>query len=517
MESVHALLKEAARQTALDLILADIYVSERYEVYVKPKFNTACWTYLPPHRIYLGENLFENARPGLTREERIRYAGSLFRHELGHLRFTERDLKRIKVRLASIKAPFGLWNLFEDARIEHKSRVIDKLAFNWLLFEVPGLESSESTPEAQVNGPMWVPLQVRPESILFRLIQAETSDLQHPALQGYLNGQNADTVVLASKVRGFYLRMIAAVDTWALFPILADWLQEFPQSASNSDTNGRLHDLALAEALQNDPDFRAAFEKDADAIDAPPDSGSGSPGDKGNAVPDAGTGDLLASEAKAEPFDRLRAQALAKKLEQVVASASRMQPTSSPSRHLNIKGYALGSTSLYRSRKDEGSRRKRVALVLDCSGSMDGKPMQEGKILIAALNHIAKRGKISGDIILSAVTEGGAKWQRFALPIADAVIDRFQGFGNAEGLEYAIRANEVILRQADTVFVYTDAELCDADVDKARLHQRGLYTVGLYCSDTQESAESLMKYFDQCVVRENVESLLDALFKTLRR
>lgn len=511
---VRLLLTEAVNKTALDLVLADVFLGERYEVCSKPRFNTACWAFLPPHRIYLGEDLFENARPGLTRDEQLGYACALLKHELGHLRFTERNMAKIREMLTIIKAPFMLWNLMEDARIEHFSRAVDKLNFRWLDFEHPGQEPRDNLEKLALVRAQ----AIRPESILFRLIQAETDDLAHPALNSFLQEQPLVVREMAVIVQTMYRRMTKAATSLGLKFVLMDWLRIFPESATNSSSpNSLSSDLSLTEQLQVNPDFRARFERDVLAL-----TGSVAPKHEFQvevtagsvAVADAGSGNLL--RPTGTPFNRDRAKAVAAKLERILAVPARPTPSATPSKKLNVKGVALGSSQLYRRNLAAGHRRKKIAVVVDCSGSMDGEPMDEGKILVAALNLLAMRGQLTGCVILSGVLDGRAIWQRFTFPLEESVIDNFDAMGDAEGLEPTLAANIKELTDCDHVFVYTDGRICDKPIEKAVFHQKGLYTVGLYCNRSLTEPKGLLEYFDRYFVRDTVESLLDALLKTLR-
>lgn len=52
-EFTHQAIKAALH----DALFSPLTLGEKHDIRVKPKFETACWSYLPPHRIYVGQGI----------------------------------------------------------------------------------------------------------------------------------------------------------------------------------------------------------------------------------------------------------------------------------------------------------------------------------------------------------------------------------------------------------------------------------------------------------------------------
>src|SRR5690606_561526 len=112
---------------------------------------------------------------------------------------------------------------------------------------------------------------------------------------------------------------------------------------------------------------------------------------------------------------------------------------------------------------------------------------------------------------------GSACWESWALPMPPEKISCIEGYADGEGLEYAMRDNLDILRKADFVFVYTDAQIGDAPIRKEEFHRVAVYTWGLYAgtqSDPYVQA-ALQKFFDKAIIRPSALELVDAMLTQL--
>ncbi len=521
---------ESIREAIRESLFSPISLGERHNVKLKPNFDTACWAYLPPHNIYIGKDLFEKAslKVGLSEELKRKYIGNHYHHELAHALFTERNMRSIQKALKAIDAPFGTYNLFEDALIEDRYRKEAEYAFEWLTME-----------ELNFNP--------RPESLLFALIQAEGNvSVVEAALKSWkpeapevpkddplaafallFKPDPKETVEallkLLPRVLHYYHRIIAVKESLHLMPLLNAWLDEFgrpPQMPPNAPGAGAA-DLELSAKLMTDEQEAEQFDSESTTVMGDTDVSPEDPlkeGKSGKATADesyqavSSRGTVL--HRNSTPVDMNRAQALATKLAKLFEAKSRMVSTQTPQRRISARHFAIGRAP-YRRVELTGRGRKEVFLEIDCSGSMGGFHIMEGKVLITALSLLAKRGYVSGHVALSAVV-GGPSWELFKLPLAQEVINRIQGYAGAEGLEYTLKDNMKLLQKADYVFVYTDAQICDRPIDKALFHRHGVYTWGLYAGQHGNYLEELMKYFDKAIMRDNAEALVDAMLTQSR-
>ncbi|WP_300702620.1 vWA domain-containing protein [uncultured Brachyspira sp.] len=127
-------IKEILRKAKTDAFFMDMLPKEQVNIEISAAVETACWSFIPPHRIVVG-----NVTHNFKRSDN--YIQSLLWHELSHARWTERDMKKVNIKLNNCRVPFKLYNLFEDARIEHLFREETGKKFNWIQ-DIPNKEAT---------------------------------------------------------------------------------------------------------------------------------------------------------------------------------------------------------------------------------------------------------------------------------------------------------------------------------------------------------------------------------------
>lgn len=127
-------IKEILKKAKTDAFFMDMLPKEQVDIEISAAVETACWSFIPPHRIVVG-NVTHNSKRSDN------YIQSLLWHELSHARWTERDFEKKKRVLMDKKVPFKLYNLFEDARIEHLFREETGKKFNWIQ-DIPNKEAT---------------------------------------------------------------------------------------------------------------------------------------------------------------------------------------------------------------------------------------------------------------------------------------------------------------------------------------------------------------------------------------
>lgn len=503
----------ALRSAMRESLSLPVTLNEPQTVRIKRGFETACWSFQPPHKIFVGTKLFEkpNIRAGLTEEQLTRYVKNHYHHEQAHGLYTERSMPRIKKALAAIRAPFQTYNLFEDAYIENRYRREAEYQFTWLEYET--LYFSD-----------------RVESLLLSLIQAEgdivavqdalnlwTPALMEDELPCFPTPEIAEPLRRTAlkeklpRVHWYYQKIIAVRNSMALMPLLNLWLDEFGRQEQQKNPGG-MQDMA--HSLEMGTNAQALENFEAGTLPVTP------TGDKEevraqsadrNHEAVAQSADLLDDDAHG-PLPKERIRTVADKLTRLFTRTPAKYRTNSPTSRLSGRHYAMGRPAYVASEKAPKKVRT-IYLEVDCSGSMAGIHSEEGRILIAALSELAARGVVKGHVVLSGVLSGGKSgWQTFALPLADSVIERIEGQFGAEGLEYTLSANQRLAKAADFVFIYTDAQICDKPIDRAAWHSQGLYTWGLYAGEASERVlESMLEYFDKAVIRPTAEELVDAV------
>lgn len=535
-EELRELLYTSIQDAVHDALFFPLTLGERHDIRLKPNFNTACWSYLPPHRIYVGTGLFEKVKKKLSKAEQALYVRSHVHHEFGHAHFTPRDLATVNAELAREKIPFQLWNLFEDARIEERYRRETEYRFQWLTCEELPRETAPvalfvSLVQSENNLVLvraWVK-KAHSEAVAAIAANAASAETSAGALADVLQLVGAtkpptasppeplaDVLARLQRVHEYYQRACEAPDTESLYPIMREWLEEFGKPPQQSESS----DLQQGMLLQTDPQSLLEFDENAEPVkerkaDTPgPKTQGASAFQAVNEHEDLGPvgqeGTVLcASEAYVNEAD---AQQVAHRLERFFATAVRTVATKTPTRRISARAYALDRAP-YRRKELVGKARRRIVLVVDCSGSMHGTHIEEGRTLVRALSMLAAKNHVEGHVILSAVVNGQPRWETWALPMPSARIANIDGYAEAEGLEYALQGNLELLRKADFVFVYTDAQICDRAVNKAELHARAIYTWGLYAGDEAHETvlESLRRFFDKAIMRASALELVEAM------
>lgn len=536
-EFTHQAIKAALH----DALFSPLTLGEKHDIRVKPKFETACWSYLPPHRIYVGQGIVGRAKASASQAQLTGYVKSHVRHELAHAHYTERNMRKVRQALKEIDAPFQLFNLFEDARIEDRYRREADYTFDWLVYEdltftkhpeglLFGIIQSEGdidkVREFLRNTDIEADRKAKTDALAKQAAEAESPAQQVSLLMQLAGNQmgppvppeleRAQALETFEKVAEFYRRMVVSPDTAGIYPVLEDWMKEFgkPESAPSMGCGGEpgdKSDLEIGAELAENDDVREAFEADTEEVKAGKD-GNGEAGNKGKATadesaePKARKGFVL--QTRQVMPDLGRADRLADKLKKFFQAEARRVATTTPQRKVSARHYAIGRP-YYRVAQLQGKKCQKLLIEVDCSGSMSGYHIEEGKVLLAALSRLARQGYVEGHVVLSAGSP--PRWELYELPMQDKIIANIAGFAGSEALEPTLRDHLSLARDADYVFVYTDAQITDRPIDKALLHRYGIHTWGLYAGDRGDFHEEMQKYFDKSILRENAEALVDAM------
>jgi len=472
-------LRLAQREAIVDGTRPD----ENFVVRLKAGLGTAVWLWQPPHRIFVGDQILARLRPDADEADRRHYVASYLLHEFSHARHTCRDHAGTKTMINRVGCSFGLLNLFEDARIEQLWRERTGRQFRWA-----ALEQSDPAHWATPSGAFltWIQWEGRAD-LISRL---EDSDF-------------------CAEVESFYRRAVAAPDTLALEPLLAEWLARYGDSdgegrflGSEGNADGEFEiqsQLALsAEAL-------AAFEADCREVDS-----AAALGDSLGSVEIDGSesGGLLAAEEAGLSEDEAHRHATA--LLRVMTIKARTSYALSPGARLSAWRSEAGRPA-YRRRTGERVVRRHRTMIVDCSGSMDGEHIAAARTLVRTMSLLAERGALEGELILCAVHRSRALSESFAWPVRTEVARRIHAFGSAEGICDAIEAHTRSLVRAEKVFVFTDGDICDRPLNFAALRRAGVEVIGLYVGPVEKGNDALKRHFDRFAVRETLGGLVEFL------
>lgn len=519
------LIKEGIARITRKAIFWKNASMEKEVVRIRPQYSTACCGWRPNFfSIYIGANILDEdssslMRPGLTDELKIEYIGKFYQHEKGHVYYTTKDLRVVNKLLQQLKTPFEVFNLLEDARIEHLIRAYNYLTFNWLKFETQNYTADPST---------W----------LFSMIQCEGDESLIAEYKEKVRASLSagDLEVFDSRFERvkYYFDTVRKMTTYQQVCLLSrSWVDEFgapPKSNKGSKSGpGSKFDSELQEVavMQGNPAAQAILDAECDNFmedlshsdpDAPdkPDAS-----DKAGSDSDTSEGKLPLSVELAHassffdgqpfPVDIEEAQRCADVLAKVLVPKMQRQSSSSPSRRLNMKAYGKGKIAFYHNVPVSRKGKKYIVMVLDCSGSMNGVHIREAKVLIYAMSLLVSRGLLEADIIFSKISGSTGVNAKVSLPIALSDIEKIGATGSGEGLEYTISNHFRTLKAADHAWVFTDGNITDKPLDKQAIHAKGLELVGIYASDVDTQRTKLERFFNKVVLRHNAFEILKLL------
>ena len=451
---------------------------EHVTVHAKAKFNTACWewdtTRAPArHRIHLGEDFRDVVKDRDVREndrQMIAFAKSLLRHEACHALYTTKDTSEVARLLAAEKIPFRLWNLFEDARIEHVQRLATKKGNRWDRFRWWVWTPS---PEATDN----------PGTFFWSLVNREASSWKTftPAMPKWEGKFGVN-----HKIGRFYRRAIEANDLPVMIQVLKDWIKEFPEPLSDmprgsgtiggeADPNGDVTDSEKggAGASEGDPDHDVKANPDAPtdeelrAIDHYKDTYEGQPWARHTRV----KGQVARNAAG--------------KMESLMQNAGfRPVRTATSGSRLHIPTAITGEANAFR-RNTVSKGRRKVVFLLDCSSSMFDVARQ-AKEMLWALCLLHRGGMIDLTVWLSG--QGHARFRpEWGLDkLNELITDK-----GCESLEATMNDPVVSaeLIAAHSVIVYTDAAITDAPINTKAWRAKGVDLIGVYVSPKKDERQ----------------------------
>lgn len=510
----------AIRKAVLDSLHWEVD-SGKQSIRLKNNFNTACWTYSPPHLIFIGKNLFD--KPNLlekvesSKELQSLYIESHYHHENAHSLYTDKDLVKVNEVLkeeglkTSFKSPlpFSLLNLFEDAFIEQKYRNDTTYRFNWLSVESMQFETG------------------RPEEVLFALIQSENNfELVNKAFKAqsltasFKNPMSTENFVKTGAALDriyeyYYLGGFKIGNTLGRIRLVKEWVEEFGMPPNNQKGGkGDESDLEEGKKLQENPELLQEFmesSSDLSETESQKEAPRCDPKDANNVdVPVDKNGTKMLSDSPNQEIDEEEVLKLVSRIEKAFKAINVRASTHTPQKKLSVSNILKGKAP-YRKKVASSKGPSSVFFQIDCSGSMSGKHIKAAREIAAALSILAKRGKVSGHICVSAVTSVSS-WETFKLPISMETVKRIHAFGNAEGLEPALKGNLDKIRQAELVMVFTDGQICDRPIVKSDFNKFGIQTWGIYVGDSHSHVlQKLDQYFDKALVRDTALATIDAM------
>ena len=463
-----------------------------------PESGTACWQYHDgKHRIAVLSGLRfaadglatvpAGADPGADFKARVKPAYAAFaraavRHEVGHARFTCRDNARVVAEVKRVGAPFRLWNLFEDVRIEAKERV-DRGPFRWPKYQ--------TVPAACEDPRAWIWAAKTAEAGV-----AAPRGARFPAWTGPREtaiGGNAPAVL----ARLFGTCQGADADRDAgLAPIVdvcAEFLRHFPDAATKPWP-----------VDAGDPGDRVGEERDGRCEPVPAPADGAPSGDPGPAPkrrierPEVSGGPPKSAGEWARnpevergwtperghdpddyrgwmsPPDNDLIRALMSRLGRIVhAVADRPAALGEDGRGVYVPAVAGGDPACWL-RPAPTPGRPTLCLVVDMSGSMGGLWSMGGREIVLAFRELARVGRIG----LSCWLTGGPRAVRLPVHAPAGIWGSLRPSHAVESFPETLSMARADLLAARLAVCFSDGDLTDGSIDVSAWRARGVDLVG---------------------------------------
>ncbi len=506
----------------------------------------------------------------------LKAVASYGRHERQHARNTPQDLKQVNRDLRTLGIPFQYFNLFEDARIEHLSRHELGEPFDWMMFEelapadnpfniflrciqfegepdVASLESEAPYKKDPARTVAHVAESV--EGYYKRACACTTAEQLYPVITEFLaefkdelpppppegeegegEGGGGSGSASSSGAKGKKGKKGSSGE------------EGDAEDEDDDDTGAgeRAGDLSTAaEASDKGDEFFEEFDADAEIVGGTDEEGKaaedaakgklkegkstpkgkGTPGGKG--IPDSVEPQESGGVSRDKDFLAAHAGAMdevyAKRVDNLTGMLMRMfkshtlpAATETPGQRMSSRHLAHNELRWVHKRVFGGKGKRKYSIVYDCSGSMGGRPDREGKLLLLALNNLAKRGFLEGSLILSGWVGGRPGWLSYQFPVKDEIILRIHPSHSSEGIQAALKDNLKHIKGMDDVFVYTDACICDSPLDRGFFAKQRIWPVGLYVGNG-EAATEMERHFPQNIIRDTIEDVVEAMLTRNRR
>ena len=472
-----------------------------------PNFHTGCWVKKPGerHRITLGGKFVDGltkAAQGNVAHVRAAYQ-SLVRHEAWH-GFATTRVEDVVKELRAEGIPFRLFNIFEDARIEHLARTCtdgrdDAGKFRWANWE--------EYPEVITSAIQWFGLLTFREASSFKSLTAAERGRE------WLGAKTVTSIGTGSHhhgrdtkrvIRGFYTRAINCRETIDLLPVIKDWCKLF-----GIDHPKR---LAIPGTINGETESGEPGEGEGEGEGSGVGAGSGK--GTGGELPPAEElankkhNGLSATELRdlkefqhgnyVNNWDEPKVKRIVNRLTQITASAAiDLDELGTTGSRLHL-GSVIAGDDRFTRRVTEVSGRRTVTVLIDCSSSMNSTWTSHGGLeFVIALARLHRRGILDVRCWLSSgtVNNKGHVDRRYGagclkLPlhrITDEQIAKITPCHGSEGFAGTIQTARHDIDASSVTIAWTDGCITDGDVDARALRRRGVDIIGCAPRDASET------------------------------
>jgi len=153
-------------------------------------------------------------------------------------------------------------------------------------------------------------------------------------------------------------------------------------------------------------------------------------------------------------------------------------------------------------------------IVVDCSGSMGGSPMEDAVKLCYVFNKLAQEDLVQGNIVLTESSNNMC----IKMPVHDDVIMKLGGTGGGEGLTKTLNKFKDKLRNKN-VIVMTDGDLVEEPIPENFWAKGRMNCVGMYINDSVKYEDlpgydtNMKRWFPKTIIRNSFEEAVQKLIQ----
>ncbi len=473
---------------------------DRYLFAYNPNYDTASWRFSNPdiHQIVIG-NVIKESRNEKEQKEIIK---NYIYHEMAHSTYTMRDIHLILAKLIKNKIDFGLYNLFEDARIESLWSKEYDYTFSWYKFQ--NIKAEEA------------------DVMFYKIIQTVNNKNKFPNTER----------PLYLEVLPFYLEAIDAHDIDIMIDVINRFKKKFEIiSLSDKFCNFNRPSNEFVDIKVKKGEKSIFDRKDLQSIDTSDKTKEYTKAKDRYKEKRKFDGDYnFIGDIDINKKDQNLVNEIIQKMMKIFKSRIHNNAPSNRGKRINPTRMALDSDKIFNSTMEvKNKNRLKLTLVIDMSGSME-LILYETINIVYAINELSKTQYFDTTLLLSSANG----YQKLYLPCEENIINKIEfATMDGEGLEKTFHRNIQLLQDSKNIIVITDGWIMDDDIDKEKLNDLRIRTLGIYIAKSYEDMKEtfldedftlevyeseyivdeiqLLKWFDKAVVKENVLDVIEEI------
>lgn len=453
--------------------------NEKFKFAVDNKISTANWSYKNnTHHINISENCIEIANTQTVRstKESIAFYKAVIRHEIGHALYTDRS-SIVGQWCSDYNIPFGLFNLFEDVRIEYKI-VKDYPQFKkFMWFKYMDIEDESETASNAI-------LIMKSKEAGTRTDggNSKTNPLTSfvPSLKNlknhyhyFFNGKDRGSMTTKQILKRYYMRSCHAICSLEVVEITKDFVSTF---GNEMPSQYEYENIINGEV---DPNFSPQKNSSKNYTKANDDGG----------YSNCDYSDLPLAKSSFDNADVNYSKTIANRLKPIVKNYGRNRnKLSSSGSRLHIKNAIAKMENSFRSIKSKKGK-PTITMLVDYSGSMMDTIMRNGgREFICAFKRLSDSNDIKLNLIFSM--------DRFGYLLNDHSVDDIMAIipnGNHEALDNNLKRFFPLVKKSDLVLLFTDGYLTGNIVNESQYRNQGIELVAC-CIPSKNDVANVRKY-----------------------